>query len=184
MRDGVRLQPKRVAGDCNSNAFRPEKQKARLRRRARECKERRLSADLERLGEFRADFSGMRVVALFLTEAVALFEHAIEFVDHQRHGFVTLVGGDGGIEVGALYVHMAFGNEPTVDRLFGVTFQLHADADDPLLVSKQSLDLFTDERFERGGEFEVNAADDNFVLVVVSVHDCVFVGLTDRKNEA
>ena len=44
-----------------------------------------------------------------------------------------------------------------------------ADADDALLVTKQSISFFTHENFERRGQLEVNAGDDQFV-VVLSVH--------------
>jgi hypothetical protein len=126
---------------------------------------------LHRLGQFGVEFDGVRMIALHLVEAVAPFQHAIEFVHEERDGFVAFVGGDGGVEVGSLDAHMAFGDEAVIHGLFGVTFQLHADANNAFLVSKQSIHFFTDERFEGGSEFEVNTGNDQFVLVVLSVHD-------------
>ena len=71
---------------------------------------------------------------------------------------------------------MPFGDEAIAHGLFRVAFQLHADAYDALLVSKQSLHFFTYERFEGRGEFEVNTGNDQFVLVVLAVHDYVVFG--------
>ena len=87
------------------------------------------------------------MVALHLVEAVAAFEHTVELVDHQRDGLVAFVGGNRGIEIGTVDIDMAFGDEAVAHCLFWIAFQLHADADYPLLVSKQSLHFITDERF-------------------------------------
>jgi len=117
----------------------------------------------------------VQILALHLVETVAPFQHAIEFIDHQGNRLVAFIGGDGGIEIGPEDIHMAFGDESIGHGLLWITFQLHADADYSLLVPKQSLHFFTDERFKRLGEFEVNAGDDQFVLVVLAVHDYVVV---------
>ena len=111
------------------------------------------------------------MIPLNLVQTVAPFQHAVEFVDQECDGFMAFVGGDGGVEIGPVDTHMAFGDEAVVHRLFRVTFQLHSDANNALFVSKQSLHFFTNERFEGRGEFEVNAGNDQFVLVVLSVHD-------------
>lgn len=111
------------------------------------------------------------MIALYLVEAVAPFEHTVEFVYKQRNGLVAFVSSYGGIEIRSVDTHMAFGDESVVYGLFSVTFQLHADANNALFVSKQSIHFFTNERFEGGREFEVNTGDDQFVLVVLSVHD-------------
>lgn len=110
------------------------------------------------------------MVALNFVKAVAPFEHAIELIDHQSNGLVAFVRRFGDIEIGSVNGHMTFSNESTAHRLFRIAFQLHADAYYALLVSKQSLHFFTNERFEGGREFEVNAGNDQFVLVVLSVH--------------
>ncbi len=104
--------------------------------------------ELHRFRQFGIEFDGVRVVALDLVEAVAAFEHAVEFVDQERDGLVAFVGGDGGIEIGTVDADMPFGDEASVHGLFSVTFQLHSDSNYSFLVSKQSLHFFTHERFD------------------------------------
>ena len=78
---------------------------------------------------------------------------------------------DGGIHIGPVDLDVALRLELGADRYRPIAFQFHADAHDALLVSKQSLGFFPDERLERRGQFKVDAGDDQFVLVL-AVHVC------------
>lgn len=49
-------------------------------------------------------------------------------------------------------------------------------------MTKQSLGFLLDERFERRGQFKVNARNDEFVRVGVSIHNDYVVGLTNGKK--
>ena len=88
------------------------------------------------------------LVAASFSEVVPLTEHAVEFVDEKRDGFVALVGLNGGVHVGAMDLDVAFGREPVGDGGIAVAFQLHADTDDTILVTKQSLGFLAHERFK------------------------------------
>lgn len=112
----------------------------------------------------------MRVVALGFLEIRAAVQHAVEFIDEEGDGFVTFVGGDGGVEVWAVNADVAFGGESVGDGLLGVAFELDADADDAFFVAEETVGLFLDEGFEGRGEVEVNAGDDQFVLMSMSIH--------------
>jgi hypothetical protein len=120
--------------------------------------------------EFGVEFGDVRVVAFGFFEIRAAVEHAVEFVDEQGHGLVAFVGGDGGVEIRAVDTDVAFGRKPIGDGLLGVAFKLDADADDALFVSEQAFCFILNEGFEGRGEFEVNAGDDQFVLMGMSVH--------------
>lgn len=100
---------------------------------------------------------GVDLVAASFPEVVAFAEHAVEFVDEKRDGFVALVGLNGGVHVGAVDLDVAFGREPVGDGGVAVAFQLHADTDDPILVTKQSLGFLAHERFKGRSELEMNA---------------------------
>lgn len=121
---------------------------------------------------------GVDLVAAHLVEVVPLAEHAIEFVDKQGHGFVAFVGLHGRVHVRTLDFNVAFGFEPVGDVLIAIALEFHADPDDAVLVSKQSLRFLTNEKLKRRCEFKVNAGDDDFV-VVLSVHDtALLLGFT------
>lgn len=112
----------------------------------------------------------MRVVTFGFLEIGAAVKHAIEFIHKKCDGFVTFVGGDCGVQIWAVDADVALGGESIGDGLLGITFELDADADDAFFVAEQTLCFFLDEGFEGWGEFEVNAGDDQFVLMSMSVH--------------
>jgi hypothetical protein len=102
----------------------------------------------------------MRMISLRLVEVVTLGEHAVEFVYQEGNGLVALVGGDDRIHVGSMDGDVTLGLELGGDRLIAVTFKLHADTDDALLVSEQSVGFLTHIGFQGRREFEVNAGYD------------------------
>jgi hypothetical protein len=102
-------------------------------------------------------------------ELVASLEHTVEFVDQHGNGFVTFVRLHDGVHVGPVDLNVAFGLELHAHGGIAVTLQLNADTHDALLVAKQSLGFLVDERLERRRQFEVDAGDDYFV-VVLAVH--------------
>ena len=125
--------------------------------------------ELAGFGQRVGEVDGMRVVAFDSLQLMTAREHAIEFVDEHGDGFVALVGFDGGVHVRAVDDHVALGLEPSGGRLIAVALQFHADAHDALLVSKQSLGFLADKRLEGRSQFEMDARDDQFV-VVLAVH--------------
>ena len=122
------------------------------------------------------------IVAARLLEVVALAEHAVEFVDEQGDGLVALVGLDDGVHVRPVDFDVALGLEPMRDGFVAVALQLHANPHDAVLVTKQSLGFLSNERLKGGCEFEMNARDDEFV-VVLSVHDTPFVLVSENQSE-
>jgi hypothetical protein len=112
---------------------------------------------------------GVEVMAFGALQLMAAVQHAVEFVDEHRDGLVTFVGFDAGVHVGAVDGDVPFGLEARANVFFGVAFQLNADAHDALLVAKQSFGFLSHKRFERGGQLEMNAGDDQFVGVL-AVH--------------
>lgn len=100
---------------------------------------------------------GVDLMTASFTQVMAFAEHAVEFVDEKRDGFVALIGLNDGVHVGAVDFDVAFGFEPVGDGFGAVAFQLHADADDAILVTKQSLGFLSHERFKGRSEIEMNA---------------------------
>jgi short-subunit dehydrogenase len=74
------------------------------------------------------------------------------------------------VHIGPVDFDVTLGLEPVCDRLAGVAFEFYADAHDALLVTKQSVGFLLHKRLKRRGEVEVDAGDDQFV-VILSVHD-------------
>lgn len=103
-------------------------------------------------------------------EVVTLSEHSIKFIDEERNGLVAFVALDRGVHVRAVDLDMALGLEARANFFLGVALKFHADAHDALLVTKQSLSFLPHKRLERRCEVEVDAGDDQFV-VILAVHD-------------
>ena len=122
-------------------------------------------------------------MAAGLKELGALGEHAVEFVDEERDGLVALVGGDGGIHVGAVDGDVAFGGEAVGDVLLGVALKFDAEANDALLMAKEPVSLLVDELLKGGSEFEVDSGYDEVVGVI---HDFggIWVYLGQKGCEA
>lgn len=116
-------------------------------------------------------------------ELRALGEHAVELVHQEVDGLVAVVGGDGGVHVGAIDDNVAFGGEAVFDVLLHVAFELNAEADDALLVAEEAIGLVVHELFQRRGEIEVDAGYDD---VVGAIHDfCgIWVYLGQKGCEA
>ena len=119
------------------------------------------------------DFYRARMIAFHAVKLMAALEHSVEFIDQQGDRFVALIRLDRGIEVRALNLDVTFRRELDSGRVSAIAFQLHAEAHDALLVSEQSFGFLAHERLERRCEFEVNARDDYFV-VVLAVHVSAF----------
>jgi len=100
---------------------------------------------------------GVDLMTASFAQVMAFAEHAVEFVDEERDGFVALVGLNSGVHVGAVDFDVAFGLEPVGDGFVAVAFQLHADPHDAVLVTKQSLGFLSHERFKGRSELEMNA---------------------------
>lgn len=119
--------------------------------------------------------AGGGAVSTRLIQLGAAMEHAIEFVDEERHGLVALVGRHHGVERGPGDGDMTFRGKTFCNRLFRIALEFYAYARYPLLMSEQSLGFFLDKGFQGRGEVEVDAGDDQFVLRSMSVHG-TFVG--------
>ncbi len=104
-------------------------------------------------------------MALGLLELVALGEHAVEFIDKEIDGLVAFVGGNRGVELGAVYGNVALGGEAVGDRLLGVALKLHAHADDAFVVTEQSVGFVMNKLLQGGSEFEVDAGYDQVVVI-------------------
>ena len=74
------------------------------------------------------------------------------------------------VEIRTVNFNVTLGLEPGCDLFFRVALEFHTDAHDALLVTKQSFGFLPHKRLERRCEVEVDAGDDQFV-VVLSVHD-------------
>ena len=111
----------------------------------------------ERFGDRGVEFHGARVIPFDAMHLVASLQHAVEFVDEERDGFVAFVRLHGRIHIGALDFDVPLGLELHAGGGIAVAFQLHADAHDALLVAKQSFGFLADERLQRRREFEMNA---------------------------
>ena len=119
-------------------------------------------------------YLGARLMAFDLKQTGTTAEHAVELVDQERDRLVAFVGFDGGVHVGTVDGDVAFGFEAGANGFFGVALQLNADAHDALLVAKQSFGFLLHEGFERRSQLEMNAGNDQFV-VVLSVHVSAYV---------
>ena len=97
-------------------------------------------------------------------------KHAVEFVHEEGDGFMAFIRRDGGVQIGAVNADVAFGGETVGDGLSRIAFEFDADADDAFFVAEQAFRFFTHESFEGWSEFEVDAGDDQFVLIGMSVH--------------
>ena len=113
-------------------------------------------------------------VAFDLHQAGATSEHAVEFVDEQRHGFVAFVGSDGRVHVGTVDRDVALGLEARADGFLGVAFELDADAHDAFFMTKQSFRFLLHESLERRSQLEMDAGNDQFMLIL-SVHISAYV---------
>jgi hypothetical protein len=79
---------------------------------------------------------------------------------------------------------VAFGAKAVGDSLLGIAFEFDADADDAFFVAEKSFRFFLHEGFHGRGEVEVDAGDNQFVLMGGSVHmthNSSVVGLTNGK---
>jgi hypothetical protein len=103
-------------------------------------------------------------------EVMTFAEHAIEFVDEQRNRLVTFVRLDDGVHIGTVDGNMTLGLESGGDGFLTVELQFYADPHDAVLVTKQSIGFLLHKHLKGWGEVEVDAGDDQFV-VVLSVHD-------------
>lgn len=129
----------------------------------------------ERFGNLRCELNGSRVISFYAMKLMAALEHAVELVDQHRNGFVTLVGLDGGVQIGPMDLDVALGLELDAARERAIALQFHADAHDALLVAKQSIGFLADERLQRRGQVEVDARYDQFVVILaVHVSACCF----------
>ena len=86
---------------------------------------------------------------------------------------MALIGFDGGVHIGTVNLDVTLGGELHPGSGAAVTGKFHPDPDDPFVVTKQSLRLLVHESLEGRGELEMNAGDDDFV-VVLAVHDAAF----------
>ena len=122
-------------------------------------------------------------MATGLEELRALGEHAVELVHQEVDGLVALVGGDGGVHVGAVDDDMAFGGEAVFDVLLRVALEFDTEANDSLLVAEEALGLVVHKLFQRRGEIEVDTGYDD---VVGAIHDfCgIWVYLGQKGCEA
>lgn len=111
-------------------------------------------------------------MAAGLEELGAFGEHAVELVHQEGDGFVALVGGDGGVHVGAVDGDVAFGGKAVGDVLLVVAFEFDAQADDAFLMAEEAIGFVVHELLQGGGEFEVDAGYDEVVGVI---HDFVWI---------
>jgi hypothetical protein len=124
-----------------------------------------------------------RLLAFNFEQARAAPQHPVEFVSQQRDCFVTLVGFNDRVHRRSVDEDMPFGLEPGPDFFLGVVFQLYAQAHNVLLVAKQPIRFLANEGLQRRGQFEMNAGDDQFVIVL-SVHVAAVLWLTVVRPEA
>ena len=106
-------------------------------------------------------------------QIVTFPKHSIEFIEQERNSFVTFVALNHRVHVGTIDFDVSLGLESGGDFFLGVALQLHTDAHDALLVTKQSFGFLPHKRLERRREVEVDAGYDQFV-VILSVHDAAF----------
>lgn len=116
----------------------------------------------------------MGVVALDLEVTGAAAEHAVEFIGKHGDGLVALVGGNGGVHVGTVDGNVALGGEAVGDVLAGIALELDAYSNDALFVAEQSVGFFLHKGFERRGEVEVDARDDQILRFIVITHTFSF----------
>jgi hypothetical protein len=129
----------------------------------------------EGFGNLRLELNGSGVVPFHAMELVASLQHSVEFIDEHGDCLVTFVGLDRGIHIGALDLDMALSRELHADRGSAIARQFHAYPHDTLLMAKQTLGLLLNVRLERRGQFEVDARDDYFVVILaVHVSPCCF----------
>ena len=103
------------------------------------------------------------MLALKLPELSPAFEHAIEFVDQQRDSLVAVLRVDCGVEIRALDFDVAFGGE-TRD-LSRIAFKFEAKSHDAVFMTKQSGGFLLHERLQRRREVQVNAGNNDFVMI-------------------
>ena len=114
---------------------------------------------------------GAALLAAGLLELVALGEHAIKFVHEKVDGLVAVVGGDGSVEVGAIHRDMALCGEAVGDGLLRIALEFDPHTDDSLLVTEEAVGFVMNELLQGRGEFEVDAGDDQ----VVVIHDFFWI---------
>ena len=119
-------------------------------------------------------------VAFHLHQAGATAEHAIQFVDEERHGFMAFVRPDCGVHIRTVDRNVALGLEARADGFFGVAFELNADAHDAFFMTKQSFCFLLHKGLERRSQLEMDAGNDQFMLVL-SVHISAYV-LVNRSR--
>lgn len=114
-------------------------------------------------GQAEADVDDAGVVAFALAVGGAFAEGAIEFRDDEVDGFVGVVGGGLGDEIGTADFDAALGDELGIRAASLIEFEIEPDAHDARFVAEELTGFFVRERLERGGEVEVDAADDEFI---------------------
>lgn len=119
-------------------------------------------------------------MAFDLHQTGAASKHTVEFVDEQGHGFVAFVGRYARVHVGTVDRDVALGLEARADGLLGVAFELNADAHDAFFMTKQSFRFLLHENLERRSQLEMDAGNDQFMLVL-SVHISAYV-LVNRSR--
>lgn len=123
----------------------------------------------ERLGNLGREFDRVRMVPFDPVELVTSLQHPVELVDQHGNRLVTLVRLDGRIHIRPLDLDVTLGRELHASCRTAVAFQLDTNANNPLRVAKQSIGFLPDERLEGRCQFEVDAGDDEFA-VVLAVH--------------
>lgn len=109
-------------------------------------------------------FDGLRgaIVAVAFVFPVETAEAAVEFVGEQIERFVSIVAFDAGNQIGATDFQVALGDELIAGGARVIELDVEADADEVLVVAEEALGDAFCVRTERGGELEMNPANDNF----------------------
>lgn len=109
-------------------------------------------------------FDGLRgaIVAVAFVFPVETAEAAVEFVGEQIERFVSIVAFDAGNQIGATDFQVALGDELIAGGARVIELDVEADADEVLVVAEEALGDAFRVSAERGGELDMNPANDNF----------------------
>jgi len=91
----------------------------------------------------------------------AFAQAAVEAGDEFVNGFIAVVRGGFGDDVGAADFDTAFGDELSADGARSVFFEIDPNAHDAWFVAEEFADFGGDGLFESLGEVEADAANDN-----------------------
>ncbi len=99
------------------------------------------------------------MVAVLLAQSAATAQEAIQFFDELFERCVGVFAGDAGNQIGAANLDVPLGDKLPSDAAGLITFEVNPNVDYLVIAAEETSGFFGDDRVQRVGEFQMNAAD-------------------------